>query len=245
MLINCQTWTTYTQTQILLKASLSCTSLKQWSRWSPKDGVQQWDTVQNPQSCAWLVVRQNQFRTKKKHIKYVDTENQLAIRTRTLTRWTQSSVRRETNVAVFRHESNDRANWRFCGIERRRVCCQWKAKGQCSRGDKSSFGHDSDERAKSKPKPLHPLEPPAQRGRSASGRGILRGRSPSGKSNRQPCNDFFWKVCALNFLVTIGILPNVTLISQNRVVNSAIGARFRTERLRNNQKKPNKGGDKM
>ena len=35
------------------------------------------------------------------------------------------------------------------GIERRQgVCCQWKAKGQFSRGDKCSFRHDEDKRAK-------------------------------------------------------------------------------------------------
>ena len=32
----------------------------------------------------------------------------------------------------------------------------------------------------------------------------------------------------LNFLVTIGILPNVNFISQVRDANSAISARFRT-----------------
>ena len=39
------------QTQILLKASLSCTSLKitkQWSKWSSKAEVQRWDTYQEP-----------------------------------------------------------------------------------------------------------------------------------------------------------------------------------------------------
>ena len=37
------------------------------------------------------------------------------------------------------------------GVEKRQgVCYQWKAKGQCSKGD--SFWHDSDERAKSTPK---------------------------------------------------------------------------------------------
>ena len=35
--------------------------------------------------------------------------------------------------------------------------------------------------------------------------------------------------------MTIGIFPNVSFISQNRVVTSAISARFRTERLRNNR----------
>ena len=51
MLINCQMWTTYPQTHILLKVSLSCTSLKTmrlWSRWSSKDEVQRWDTCPEP-----------------------------------------------------------------------------------------------------------------------------------------------------------------------------------------------------
>ena len=50
MLINWRMWTTSPQTQILLKASLSCTSLKttkQWSKWS-KAEVQPWDTCQEP-----------------------------------------------------------------------------------------------------------------------------------------------------------------------------------------------------
>ena len=51
-----------------------------------------------------------------------------------------------------------------------------KAKGQCSRGDKWSFRHDGDERAKPNPRTAPPSEPPTQRGRSASKN--LRGRSP-------------------------------------------------------------------
>ena len=44
--------------------------------------------------------------------------------------------------------------------------------------------------------------------------------------------------------MTSGILPNVSFLGQNWVVNSATSARLRTGRLRNNQvKKPNKGGD--
>ena len=44
--------------------------------------------------------------------------------------------------------------------------------------------------------------------------------------------------------MTVGILPNVSFTSQTRAVNSAKSARFRTGNLRNNQKKPKKGGDK-
>ena len=47
------------------------------------------------------------------------------------------------------------------GIERGKgECYQWKAKGQCSRGDKRSFRHDVDKCAKTKPKTAPPSEPP-------------------------------------------------------------------------------------
>ena len=51
MLINCRMWITSQQTHILLKASLSCTFLKttkQWSKWSSKAEVQQWDMCPEP-----------------------------------------------------------------------------------------------------------------------------------------------------------------------------------------------------
>ena len=38
-----------------------------------------------------------------------------------------------------------------------------KAKGQCSRGDKCSFRHDGDERAKPTPKIAPPSEPPTKK----------------------------------------------------------------------------------
>ena len=44
------------------------------------------------------------------------------------------------------------------GVERgQRECCQWKAKGQCSSGDKCSSRHDEDKRANPTPKPAPPL----------------------------------------------------------------------------------------
>ena len=88
-------------------------------------------------------------------------------------------------------------------------CYQWKEKSPCSEGDQCSFRHDGDERATPTPKTFPSSEPPTQRGRSASRKRSLRGRSPSGRTNRQP------------YLVTVGILPFVKFISRNRVVNSA------------------------
>ena len=55
------------------------------------------------------------------------------------------------------------------GVERGQgECCKWKAKGQCSRGDKCSFRHDEDKRAKPTPRTTPPSETPTHRGRSAS-----------------------------------------------------------------------------
>ena len=45
------------------------------------------------------------------------------------------------------------------------------------------------------------------------------------------------RVPALNYLVTVGILPNVSKVSPKRDVNSAWSAHFRTGRLRNNPAK--------
>ena len=77
------------------------------------------------------------------------------------------------------------------GVERGQgECYQWKAKGQCSRGDKCSFRHDEDKRATPTPKNAPPSEPPTPRGRSASRKKNLRGWSPSGKFARQLCGDY-------------------------------------------------------
>ena len=114
------------------------------------------------------------------------------------------------------------------------VCYQWKATGQRSRGDKCSFRHDGYERAKPTPKPLHPLshqrqEVEVRREKGASEAGVRLGRPIDSHTKTSR------KVLALNFLVTIGILPNVIFISQNRAVNSAKSSRFRTGKLRNNR----------
>ena len=55
------------------------------------------------------------------------------------------------------------------GVERGQgECYQWKASGQCSRGDSCSFRHDENKRAKPTPKTAPPSEPQTQRGRSTS-----------------------------------------------------------------------------
>ena len=65
---------------------------------------------------------------------------------------------------------------RLSGIQRGKgICYQWKAKGQCSRGDQGSFRHESHDRAKPTSKAAPSSEPPTPRGRSAS-RKRIRGR---------------------------------------------------------------------
>ena len=84
----------------------------------------------------------------------------------------------------------------YSGIERGKgICYQWKAKGQCSKGDQCSFRHESHDREKPTPKAAPPSEPPTPTGGSASRKGILRCRSPSGKFNRQPCTNFLKGTC--------------------------------------------------
>ena len=86
---------------------------------------------------------------------------------------------------------------RSSGIERGQgVCCKWKAKGQCSRGDRCSFRNDNHERVKPTPKTAPSSEPPTPRGRSASRKRNFRGRSPSEKTNRQPYRDFIKCICS-------------------------------------------------
>ena len=84
----------------------------------------------------------------------------------------------------------------FSGCNLEFVCCQWKAKRQCSRGDRCSFGHDGHERPQPTPKTASPSEPSMTRGRSASRKRSLRGRSPSRKTNRQPCKNFLKGTCS-------------------------------------------------
>ena len=112
-----------------------------------------------------------------------------------------------------------------------------KQKGSVREETSGVSRHDGDERAKPNPRTAPPSEPPTQRGRSASRKKNLRGRSPSGKFDRQPCKDYLKKVSALNHLVTVGILPNVNSISLNRIVNSAISGHLHTGRLRDNPAK--------
>ena len=64
-------------------------------------------------------------------------------------------------------------------------CWQWKANGQCSKGDNCSFRHDINKRAKSTQPNSSPRSSTQQNLKNASRTRSPRGRSPSGKMARR------------------------------------------------------------
>ena len=74
-------------------------------------------------------------------------------------------------------------------------CWQWKANGQCSKGDDCSFRHDITKRAKlTQPNPS-PSSFMRQFERNASRTRSPRGKSPSGRMSRWPCKDYIKGTC--------------------------------------------------
>ena len=69
-------------------------------------------------------------------------------------------------------------------------CWQWKANGQCSKGDTCSFRHDINKRAKVTQLNPSPRSSTQQSVRNASRTKSPRGRSPSGRMFRLPCKDY-------------------------------------------------------
>ena len=78
-------------------------------------------------------------------------------------------------------------------------CWQWKANGQCSKGDNRSFRHDINKRAKlTQPNPS-PSSSTRQSVRNASRTRSPRGKSPSGRMARLPCKDYLKGTCTNSF----------------------------------------------
>ena len=78
-------------------------------------------------------------------------------------------------------------------------CWQWKANGQCSKGDNCSFRHDINKRAKlTQPNPS-PSSFMQQNERNASRTRSPRGKSPSGRLSRWPCKDYLKGTCTNSF----------------------------------------------
>ena len=78
-------------------------------------------------------------------------------------------------------------------------CWQWKANGQCSKGDNCSFRHDINKREKlTQPNPS-PSSSTRQNERNASRTRSPGGKSPSGRMSRWPCKDYLKGTCTNSF----------------------------------------------
>ena len=78
-------------------------------------------------------------------------------------------------------------------------CWQWKANGQCSKGDNCSFRHDMNKRAKSTQPNPSPRSSTQQNVENASRTRSPRGKSPSGRMARLPCKDYLKGTCTNPF----------------------------------------------
>ena len=99
----------------------------------------------------------------------------------------------ETN-AVVKNQATKQRKQRTSG-----ECWQWKANGQCSKGDNCSFRHDMNKRAKSTQPNPSPRSSTQQSVKKASRTRSPRGRSPSGKMARLPCKDYLKGTCTTPF----------------------------------------------
>ena len=102
--------------------------------------------------CSFRHETQDRAQKPRTHCRHTFWANQIV---RSWKRW----WRQETSIKKFGEALS---------VLRKEKRNQWKAKGQCSRGDQCSFQHDGDERVKSKPKTAPSSEPPTLRGRNAS-----------------------------------------------------------------------------
>ena len=76
---------------------------------------------------------------------------------------------------------------------------QWKANGQCYKGDNCSFRHEMNKRAKSTQPNPSPSSFVRQNVRNASRTRSPRGKSPSGRKSRWPCKDYLKGNCTNSF----------------------------------------------
>ena len=96
--------------------------------------------------------------------------------------------------AVVKHQGTEQRGQRSLGD-----CWQWKANGQCSKGDNCSFRHSKDKLAKSiQPNPS-PRSSTPQNERNASKTRSPRGKSPSGRMARLPCKPYLKGTCTNPF----------------------------------------------
>ena len=99
----------------------------------------------------------------------------------------------ETN-AVVKNQGTKQREQRTLGD-----CWQWKANGQCSKGDSCSFRHGEDKRAKSTQPNPSPISSTQQNVKNASRTKSPGGRSPSGRMARLPCKVYLKGTCTTPF----------------------------------------------
>ena len=78
-------------------------------------------------------------------------------------------------------------------------CWQWKANGQCSKGDNCSFRHDINKRATSTQPNPSPSSSTRQNEKNASRTRSPRGKIPSCRMSRCPCKDYLKGTCTNSF----------------------------------------------
>ena len=78
-------------------------------------------------------------------------------------------------------------------------CRQWKANGQCSKGDNCSFRHDINKRGKVTPSNPSLNSFMQQSERKPSRTRSPRGESPRGRMSRWPCKDYLKRTCTNSF----------------------------------------------
>ena len=115
------------------------------------------------------------------------------------------------------------------------TCHQWKEKGQCSQGDRCSFGHQSDDRAqKAEHTAATPSEPSFSRGRSVSKKEVSDAKSDHGAILRQPCRYLLKGTCTRS-LCEYWHPHQCHFCKMKRVVRLQTSVCFRITRLMNNQ----------
>ena len=78
-------------------------------------------------------------------------------------------------------------------------CWQWETNGQCVKGDNCSFRHDINKRGKVTPSNPSQNSFMQQNERKSSRTRSPRGKSPSGRMSRWPCEDYLKRTCNNSF----------------------------------------------
>ena len=137
----------------------------------------------------------------------------------------------EKNAVLKNHSAKQREQ-RCLGY-----CWQWKANGQCSKGDYCSFRHGTNKRAKST-QPNHSPRSSSQHSmKNASRTRSPRGRIPSGRMARLPCKDSSKELAPLLHSVKNDILQNACSASPKMEAGSVKSALMRIARLMNSRAK--------